>query len=184
MAAAPGEAARRKGDRADAPYRDTAIVGAGDAAAVLAEVEIGHRAGMWAELAHLAALHDEGALAGRGGDGAGRAMRREMLEPLASLAGKLGRRSVAGDAQQATVVAAAHESIARRIADQRQHRAAMQGIASWCFRGVDVGRQQAHAPVAEREGCDRALLVEGAGSRRCVARNGTAWRQGLAPGRI
>jgi hypothetical protein len=83
-------------------------VGAGDAAAVLAEVEIGHRAGMRAELAHLAALHDESALAGGGGDGAGRAMRREMLEPLALLVGKLGRCSVAGDAQQATVVAAAH----------------------------------------------------------------------------
>src|SRR4029450_7914933 len=97
MAAAPGEFPRRQDDLAGAPHRDPAIVGAGDAAAVLAEVEVGHRALVRAEFLHLAALHHEGALARRSGDSRGRAMGGGMLEPLALLVGDLARRSVGWD---------------------------------------------------------------------------------------
>src|SRR5215468_3840927 len=65
-----------RGGLAEAPNADTAIVGAGDAAAVLAEVEVGHRAGMWPEFAHLAPLDDVGVLADRRGNCPGRAVLR------------------------------------------------------------------------------------------------------------
>src|SRR5262245_24095840 len=76
VAAGPSKAARRRGALAEAPNADAAIVGAGDAAAVLAEVEVGHRAGVWPEFAHLAPLDDVGVLADRRGNCPGRSVLR------------------------------------------------------------------------------------------------------------
>ena len=125
---------------------------------------------------HLAALHHEGALAGRSGDRAGRAMGGDVLEPLALLVGDLARRPVGCDAQQPAIVAAAHEAVARRIADQRQHRAAMQRLGRRRLGGVDVGGQQAHAAVAQGEGhdrCRRLLKAQAAaGASAATARPG------------
>ncbi len=50
----------------------------------------------------------------------------DVLDPLALLGQQLARRAVGGDAQHAAVVAAAHEAVAGRIADQRQHDAVVQ----------------------------------------------------------
>jgi hypothetical protein len=137
-----------------------------------------------AELAHLAVLHDDGSLADRGGNGAGGAVRREMFDPFAFVVGEFGRRAVESYAQQAPVVAAAYETVARRVADQRQHRAAMQRRGGVGRGGGDIGRQQPHASVAQREGHRGAVAAEGTGRGRRVGRDRTRRRQGLPPGRI
>ncbi len=128
VAAAPGEATRRQDDLADAPHGDAVIVGAGDAAAVLAEIEAGHRALMRPELADLAILGHEHRAAHAGGDRAV-AMGGKVLDPLSLLHQQLRRRAVERHAQYAAVVAATHEAVAGRIADQAPARRRCAGAA-------------------------------------------------------
>src|SRR5437763_2072358 len=92
MAARPGEPPRRQAHLADAPHRDAAVVRAGDAAAVLAEVDRGDRALVRAELADFARLVDhQRHLADRSGEETLVAMGGELVDPLALLVGDLAR---------------------------------------------------------------------------------------------
>jgi len=136
------------------------------------------------ELLDLVPLHDKGGLAGRGSDNAGRTVGGDVLKPPSLLVRDLVRRAVGSDAQQPAVVTAAYKAIARRVADQRQHRAAMQRLGCRRLGGVYVSGQQAHATVAQGVGRDRSVPVEGAGGDGRIGCDGTARWQGLPPGRV
>ncbi len=172
VAARPGEAARRQGALADAPHRDAAIVGGGDTAAVLAEVEGGDRALVRPELTQLARLVDhQRHLAGGGRDRAVAAMGGELVDPLALLIDDFRGAAAGRDAQQAAVVPAAQEAVGRGIGDQRQHRTFVQRLTGVGCRFLHFRWQQTHAPIAQRESGCFAIATEGAGHDRRVGRD-------------
>src|SRR6266404_612007 len=135
VAAAPGKAARRYGEVAEAPYGGAIIVRGGDPAAILAEVEIGHRARVRADLVNAVVLYDDRVLADRGSDGAICLMRDHSVDPFALEARELDRRAIGSDTQDTPVIAAAYEPVAGRVANQRQYRAT---VNRWC----GIGRRR------------------------------------------
>ena len=169
--------AKRRGGRvtlADAPHRDAAVMRAGDAAAVLAEVESPPPcSGAARTRASVAGLVDhQRHLADRGGDGAVAAMGRELVDPLALLVGDLGRAAVQAQCAAGGRRRRRSRSRRRRIADQRQHRAAMDRLGSALRAAASMSagsRRTRPSPSAKRDRL--AVAAEGAGGDRRVGRD-------------